>query len=303
MIGLGIDAGGSSTRWMLLDGHETIVAQGKADAVTGHVFTERDRLENLSRLEGVLRSVLAVARPDAVATGITGLDRHSDAAALYTTCIAETLGLDPARVEVGNDMHIAYASTFEPGEGVLVYAGTGSIGYHERADGTILRSGGYGYLIDDAGGGYWVGRKGLKQVLRWHDELGHPSDRPLASAIYQSLGSRDWNDIRTIVYGSGRSRVASLAPAVAQAATQGDGAANLILAEAGQELARLANTLLNRIGQPLPIAFCGGIVNLHPVLADALQGLLPQSSSLRLITEEPVRTAARLAIAMTHPAP
>lgn len=300
MIGLGIDAGGSSTRWMLLDEHGTVVAQGKADPITGHVFTEKDRQENLSRLDDLLRTVLEIAVPDAVATGITGLDRNSDATRLFTDHLASMLKIHPACVDVDNDMHIAFASTFQPGEGVLLYAGTGSISYHERSDGTILRCGGYGYLIDDAGGGYWIGREGLKQVLRWSDELGYTSDRPLAHAIYRSLGCRDWGEIRALIYGSGRSRVASLAPAVAQAATQGDQAAIDILHMAAQELALLANMLLGRVGKPLPVAFCGGIVNLHPILIDRLRNSLAPVSALSLITEEPVRTAARLAVTMTH---
>lgn len=296
MIGLGIDAGASSTRWLLLEENGVMIAQGRVGAITGHIFTERDLQENLHRLEMLLDTVLQTAKPDAVAAGITGLERNSDAAQLYAEQIGKALQIELVRVDVDNDMHIAYASTFAPGQGVLVYAGTGSIAYHKRVDGTVMRAGGNGYLIDDAGGGFWIGREGLKLVLRWADEVGQVSERPLANAIYRSLQCCDWNDIRRVVYDSGRSSIAALAPAVADAAAAGDDAAIDIIERAGGELGRLVNVLLNRIKKPLPVAFCGGIVKLHPLLIEALQGSLPATSPLHLVTEEPVRTAARLAM-------
>ena len=115
-----------------------------------------------------------------------------------------------------------------PGEGVLLYAGTGSVSYHQAADGTIFRAGGYGYLIDDAGAG----------LLARPSRLSNTSFVPLTSAVnpprhlllapsMKALGSDDWDGIIGIVYGGGRSRVAALAPSVAHAAEQGDSAALL----------------------------------------------------------------------------
>ena len=54
------------------------------------------------------------------------------------------MGLAARRAVLDNDMHVAFASAFGPGEGVLVYAGTGSVAYHETAAGVAVRVGGYG---------------------------------------------------------------------------------------------------------------------------------------------------------------
>ena len=299
-IGLGIDAGGSSTRWLLLDEAGLELGGGTLGPLTGHIFTPEGKAENLGRLTEVLRAALSVARPDAVVGGVTGLHGGTQAAALFQAQAREVLGLQSERALFDNDLHIAYASTFVPGAGVLLYAGTGSVSYHIAADGAVVRAGGYGYLIDDAGAGFWIGQQGLRQTFRWVDELGRPADTPLARAIYKALGSDDWDDIIGTVYGGGRSRVAALAPVVASAARAGDAAAVTILCRAGQELARLANAVLHRVGTPLPVAFAGGISKLSPVLTEALQTALPNGAGLETVSAEPVRAAAQLALELAR---
>ena len=295
MIGLGIDAGGSGTRWLLLDEAENVVAQGKTEPITGHVFTPADREENLARVRALLRAVREVVTPDAVVGGITGLHGGTEAAALLVSEVTKGLRLPQASVHLDNDMGIAYEGVFAPGEGILVYAGTGSVGYHVAADGSVVRAGGYGYLIDDAGAGYWLGHQGLKSVFRQFDERGKPSESLLARALYEDLGSDDWDTLVATVYGGGRSRVAALAPAVAGAAERGDESAVLILKTAGEELARLANVLLKRVGL-LPVAFAGGISRVSPLLTEAFRDNLPAEVGLEVVRMEPVRAAARLAV-------
>ena len=81
-----------------------------------------------------------------------------------------------------------------------------------KADGAAVSAGGHGMLIDDAGGGFWIGREGLKQTLRLHDERGRPSDLPLAQEVYGALGSTRWLEINQTVHEDGRGRIASLPP-------------------------------------------------------------------------------------------
>lgn len=296
MKALGIDAGASSTRWLLIDEHKQELAKGKLGPLTGHIFNEKDLLENQKTLEQLITQVLAVAQPDALVMGMTGLHSGSEAARFYEQKLLEAFALRAERLELSNDMHIAYASVFAPGEGVLAYAGTGAVGYHETLAGEVLRAGGYGYLIDDAGAGYWIGHQGIKQVMRWQDERGYPADYPLARVFYDELGSQDWSDIMSVIYAGGRSKVASLAPKVALAADQGDEAATAILERAGQELARLVNCILRRLGQPLAVSFAGGISRLSPILTQSLRISLLEHKAFRLETGEPVHAAALLAI-------
>ena len=303
MVGLGIDAGGSSTRWLLLEDNGLELGRGTLGPLTGHVFTPGEKEENLGRLAELLRAASSITKPDAVVGGITGLHGGTEAADLFQARAQEVSGLPPERVLFDNDLHIAYASAFAPGAGVLLYSGTGSVGYHVTANGETVRAGGYGYLIDDAGAGFWIGQQGIRQTFRLLDELGQPADTALARAVYADLGSNDWDDIIETIYGGGRSRVAALAPAVAAAAQAGDDDARVILTRAGQELARLAKAVLKRVGRPLPVAFAGGISKLSPVLTKAVQAALPEGTGLETVHTEPVRAAARLALELARQAP
>ena len=295
---LGIDGGGSSSRWLLLDASGRELGRGRGGPLTGHVLHPTERAAALERLGELLGEVRALAQPAAAVCGLAGVQSGSEAAALLQREVARGLGLAPERVQLGSDLHIAYASAFAPGAGVLVYAGTGSVAYHETETGEALRAGGYGYLIDDRGSGFWIGREGLRQVLRWQDRAGQAGARALERALYQALGGENWPDIfREVyggeVYGGGRSRVAALAPAVAEAAGAGDEAAARILNQAGLELAALAEALLGRLNPPLPVAFMGGVTRLGPLVAEAFRSALPPGTPLGVVTLEPVEAAAR----------
>jgi glucosamine kinase len=295
MIGLGIDAGGSNTRWLLLQENGQVMGTGVVEPINGLIYTPEAKERNITRFQKLLHDVLQVKTPDAVVGGFTGLHPNTEGSALFTALTAKAFGLEPSHIYFANDMHIAYAAAFEPGEGVLVYAGTGSVGYHETKTGEVVSAGGYGYLIDDYGAGYWIGHEAIKHVMRAFDDLGHPSDTALAKAVYNILGGDTWKHIVSVIYGENpRSTVAALVPAVAEAARANDQAAKDILKRSGQELARLAKVILTRLNTSLPVGFMGGISKVSPLVLESLQNEL--TVPCHIVTTEPVQAAAKLAL-------
>lgn len=295
LVGLGLDAGGSGIRWLLADGAGGELGRGTTTSTGEHLLDGRALANNRRHLEALLSDVLKVARPEAAVAGMTGVNPATPGARELERVLARALGLAEGAVSVVDDMRIAYAAAFEPGEGVLVYAGTGSIAYHLTRAGEVVRSGGHGYLIDDAGAGFWIGKQGLKQTLRWRDEGVELSNKLLARSIFRALGSECWEEISAEVYGGGRPRVAALAPAVGRAAHEGDEAARTILQRAGEELARLAELVARRLPGSVPVAFAGGISSLSPLLTGSLRNALPDGTLYRPVTREPVEAAAYLA--------
>lgn len=93
--------------------------------------------------------------------------------------------------------------------------------------------------------------------------------------------------------------MATLARAVSLAANRGDPDAQAVLAAAGRELARLANVLVGRLGQVLPVAFTGGVTSAGAHLTDALAAGLSHGTRLTLPTSTPVEAAAALAARLT----
>lgn len=291
---LGIDGGGSSSKWVILDALGQAIAQGQAGPITGHLFKEEQRQQIFATLD----ELLAQARPyrlDAVVGGITGLDAHTPEAAQLTAYIAGALELPTARVSIMNDMDLAYRANFAPGAGILVYAGTGSVAYHLTRQGQVVRAGGHGFIIGDEGGGYWIGKTALRQLMRWHDEGLSTDAYPLAQELYGAIGGSDWPTIRAYVYGGGRQAVAALAPAVGRAAQQGDPLARQILLQAGRELADLAQTLRHRVGV-LPVVLTGGALRVSPLIEQGASESLPLSTSQISSAE----AAARMALSLSE---
>lgn len=294
-LGLGIDAGGTATRWRLADEDGQCVAQGRADPLTGHLFSvaaeERARQIILDMAQAIARQ----GKPLGIIAGITGLTRETPAESKMRSILAEVFELSQDKVFVAEDMWIAYLSYFALGEGILVYSGTGSIGYYLSDRKEVLRVGGRGNLIDDGGSGFWIAREALKTVLRKEEESpGSGWATPLGRCLAKALGGTDWNIVRSYVYGGDRGKIGSLAQAVGEAAKADDRTALRILREAGEELARLANCLTKRIG-PRPVALAGGSSRLHPIVANAFRQDLIAPVEFITTDLDAAMTAARLA--------
>ena len=223
--------------------------------------------------------------------GVTGFDAAQSAA--LAAALAGALGLDTGRVQLASDIELACRAAFAPGEGIVVYAGTGSIAAHLAVDGQLHRAGGRGAVLDDAGGGHWIAREALKRVWRAEDHApGAWRQSPLAQALFDALGGSEWSTTRGFVYGASRGELGQLALSVAHAAGA-DPAARALLHEAGTELARLAQALRQRLG-PLPVALAGRVFELHPCIEAALREALPGVHVHR--SHEPAHeAAARLA--------
>jgi N-acetylglucosamine kinase-like BadF-type ATPase len=291
---LGIDGGASSSKWVVLGGSGWPVAEGRAGPITGHVFSEAARAQVAAELGRILLET-APYSPAAIVAGITGLDAGTPESEWFAKRLEEGSRLPPDRVRVFNDMDLAYRAHFAPGEGILVYAGTGSVAYHIARDGSVVRAGGHGYLIGDEGGGFWIGKTALRQLLRWQDSGVDLQEYPLAQQLHRAIGGGDWPRIRGYVYSGGRQAVAALAPAVGEAAASGDAAAQGILALAGRELAALALTLRSRLGD-LPVLLTGGALKVSPLIeASAKERLEVGVSHLPF-----AQTAARIALKELH---
>lgn len=283
---LGVDMGGTASRWVLLDASGAGHARGRAPGGTGLIGDPGHRRQFAAALKA-LRAALP-APPLRAHLGLTGAGFSRDPA--VTALCAQALGLEPARVSHENDMELAHRAAFPAGPGHLVLAGTGSVAMTRMADGTALVIGGHGALIDDGGSASWIALRALRQVLRARDEGGDGG--PLAEHLFRAVGGTGWEAVRRHVYAGERGRIGLLARAVADAAA-GDGAAREILHAAADELARLARILIARAG-PAPLIFTGGALDLGPEIRDRLARLLAAESP-RFVQLDAAMTAARTA--------
>lgn len=289
---LGIDAGGTQTRWALLDSSGATAGEGEVRGFSATQARGADRPVVVAILEELAREALAAGRPERVHAGLTGFGGDGDD---LRALIGAPLGLDAVAVTVGSDLETTYLDCFAPGEGYVIYAGTGSVAAYIDGEGVLHRVGGRGVTVDDAGSGFWIGRAALRSVWRAEEEEpGSSRSSALAAELFALVGGSDWADTRRYVYEGTRGDVGRLALAVARAADR-DEAAREILRMSGRELARLARIMTARFG-PRPVAVTGRAAALHPLILETMRGLLPADAALGLREVRGHRAAARLAL-------
>ena len=296
--GLGLDAGGTQTRWALAGPDGGLRGEGRVAPVSG---LQLDSAAGHDAVTAALRDIAAAIAPlggaGRVVAGITGFEATQ--APLFSDLAAAALGIRPAAVKPLTDIELACRSAFAPGAGVVLVAGTGSIAAFIDAQGTMHRAGGRGAVIDDAGGGHWIARRALRAIWRAEDaEPGAWQRSPLARRVFAHIGGADWAQTRLWVYsgpGAARGEMGRLALAVAAAATADeDPAALALLQAAGTELARLATAMGQRFGAR-PLALAGRVFELHPIIEHGLRQALPPGTEVRRLTLPAHHAAARMA--------
>lgn len=299
MYVLGIDAGGTKTVCLLADEHGRVLAESRSGGANLQAAGE---LEVEKVLHHVMEETLGArdVRPDAICLGIAGVDRASDAAAVHG--IMRRIGFK-SRIVVVNDALVALVAGAGEEAGVVIVAGTGSIAYGRDGLGRACRAGGWGYLLGDEGGGFWIGRAALSAVVREFDGRG-PATR-LTELVLQEMKLATPGELIHAIYDRGLQRplVAGLADVVHRAMLAGDAVASDILARAAGELAAAASSVVTRLqmrGDVFPTVLAGGIFRAIPGLAadvgERMAEVAPRSE-VRRLEVEPARGAVTLALA------
>jgi glucosamine kinase len=291
-LGLGIDAGGTQTRWALADADGKVLGEGHVGGLSALLMTSHDgRTRVESTLAELAGAVLALGTPARVYAGVTGLDESENALA---PLIAKPFGLNAQAVKLSNDVELAFLDVFKPGDGYLVYAGTGSIAAYIDTEGGFHRAGGRGVILDDGGGGFWIAREALRHIWRNEDEQpGAWRESVLARKVFEHIGGSDWSFTRKFIYQGERGTVGKLALAVAAVADE-DPVALRVLTGAGEELARLALAMINRFGAR-KVALAGRVALLHPVISQTMRAALPAGTSFAVKVSDAHHAAARIA--------
>lgn len=274
---IGIDGGGSTLRIAVVNARMGQLSAIRAGSVNPSVVGLDAARE---RIQVGIRAALSQAdtRPAGIAAagiGIAGASNlHSEA------WLRQTLKpVLPASVLVpSSDLEIALVGALAQRRGILLLAGTGSGAYGLNRHGARLQVGGWGYLLGDEGGSYWIGRELLRQVIRESDLGAEARDGSLNRACLDALGLSQTRDLVAWVYRSEATptaRIGGLATLVLERADEGDEKALAILRRAAAHLADQVETLRRRLQDPAaPIAFAGGLLDNGNWLSAAVTGRL-----------------------------
>ncbi|MEO8240871.1 MAG: BadF/BadG/BcrA/BcrD ATPase family protein [bacterium] len=220
---LGLDGGGSKTLVAVAtrDGQVLAMRRGPGLDPTAGGDWERD--------------MAAMVDMGPVVAAVLGLPYFSEVPAISARQTAVALAALGPGAEVINDVAVAFAGALGGGEGVLILAGTGSMGW-ARGPAGVVRVGGWGDVFGDEGSAFWIGREALALVSRQLDGrvAGEFADALLAEMGVARDELIDW----TYSQSAPRAAVAGVARHVAALAARPEAAA--ILKRAAAELILLA---------------------------------------------------------------
>jgi N-acetylglucosamine kinase-like BadF-type ATPase len=251
---LGIDGGQSGTTALVGDESGRVVGVGRGGPCN-HVGKAEGREKFLRAVGGCLREAgFEGAQFEAACLGFSG------GAADKNAYVRELIQAKHYVVTHDAFVSLAGATAGEPG--VVAIAGTGSIAFGRNREGKTARSGGWGYVFGDEGGGFDVVRQALRAALR-HEEGWGPKTK-LRDALIAAAGATSANDLLHRFYTDAypRERVAALSKLVDRTAREGDAVAREILLAAAQQLATLATAVRAQIFDgtaPCRISYLGGV--------------------------------------------
>lgn len=254
---LGIDGGGSRCRARIRDQSGAVL--GEAAGGASNIYQDFD---------GALAEIVATARAAAAKAGIDIAALHAGLglAGIVTSVGTEKItraSLPFAAVTADNDAYAACIGAFGGGDGGIVIAGTGSIGF-ALTGGERHMVGGWGFQVGDHGSGAWLGHHAVRRAALAIDGLIQPTG--LIEKVWERAGRTrfdlsDWSErARPADY-------AAIAPEVFDCAARGDVVGMTIVIEGAHAISNLARALLARGAGH--ICLLGGLRDVYPPYLDA----------------------------------
>jgi glucosamine kinase len=254
---LGIDGGGSRCRARIRSVEGKLM--GQAVGGSSNIY------QNFNE---ALANIVATAEDAARQVGLktTQLSAGLGLAGIVTSLGAEKIvaaKLPFASVIADNDAYTACVGAFAGGDGGIVIAGTGSIGF-ALVNGERHMVGGWGFAIGDHGSGAWAGHHAVRRAALAIDGLLQPT--PLIEEVLARVGRTRFDLSRWSEQATPKD-YGQMAPLVFDSASKGDVNGMKIVIEGAAAISNLGRALLARGARN--ICLLGGLSQVYPPYLDA----------------------------------
>ena len=276
---LGVDAGGSHCRAVLASAQGEILGRGQAGSANSRTASFENAAVAIQRSISQALAKTAVRQVSAICIGSAGLEEPGSAAQgrklLGTIVRTDNLIFD-------TDAYIAWAGALELQAGVIVIAGTGSMGFGIDTTGQRFRVGGWGPYFGDEGSAYALARSAIQEALKVLD--GRQQDERLLKEVLSfaglspSLGPETALRLTEWLYQPERSpgAIAGFSAVLDELAKQNHPLSQSLLAEAGKSLAVLAEAVSSKFATRALHSFGGSVLLKSEVVRSAFFKQLSQ---------------------------
>ncbi|MEO6907340.1 MAG: BadF/BadG/BcrA/BcrD ATPase family protein [Abditibacteriaceae bacterium] len=274
---LGIDGGGTKTRAVLVNDTLQVVGTGISGASNHHAVSADKAVQHCAEaaqlaISDAMRIDNSVHKNSIAGWGfgLAGVRRESDAF-LMRGRLNSLCGETPWILET--DAVAAHFGAFNGGTGIVQIAGTGAVSLGVDASQERFYTDGWGPVMGDEGGGYWIGQQALRIACRSAD--GRAPRSSLTGAVLGAFGVADCNALVDFLRKDKASRetIAGLARLVFDTANGGVHEAISIREQATDLLAQSITATAKRIltrhqersigdAKPLHLSLCllGGLL-------------------------------------------
>ena len=288
---LGIDGGGTKTELALSDSEGKIARRLFMDGCNPNTVG----IEQTKRIikEGIVQICKDIPLSSiAVYAGIAGCASES-----YADEIRDMLKkMSFAAFDVGSDNNNIVAAGLGNREGITMILGTGICSYVVKKE-EIKRIAGWGYLFDNGGSAFHIGRDAINAYFSAYDGTGE--ETALVQRIKQTFNGSNTELLRHL-YNGGNKLVSSYAKCVFEEAEKGDEVSIAIIKKNIAEIARLICASLSHFtnyNEKIPIILGGGLTN-QPLLLSYLLDELGDNAkkcAIQVLDAPPVDGAFELA--------
>jgi N-acetylmuramic acid 6-phosphate etherase len=273
---LGVEGGGTKTAWVLLeraDNELRVLADGKLPP-------SNFRLTPPDRLRAIFNELPKEA--DRAGIFLAGCGTDEDRQSLSRLC-AEIW--PRAKIVTGSDRDSGLAAALCHADGIVVNAGSGS-SVTGRRDKRVENAGGWGHILGDAGGGYFISIQALRLLLREYDL--HRGELQFAAKILHALSLNTFDELVRWAQTADKMEVAMLTPAVFDAAAHGDAAVMEIVEEGARVLCEYTEAVASRLHLLAPkIVLIGGLFHRDSIYTHAFRRRLKKNlPDARVTTSE-----------------
>lgn len=269
---LGVEGGGTKTAWALVEA----VTSG-SDAGTEFRILDQGKLppSNLRlRTPERLREIFAELpkQVDRAGVFLAGCSTEEDRRSLAVIC----RDIWPnAKIVTGSDRDSGLAAALDHGDGIVVNAGSGSSVTGRRND-RIERAGGWGHILGDTGGGYFLSIEALRLILREYDL--HRGEMQFTAKILHALSLNNLDELVRWAQTADKMEIAMLAPVVFEAAAGGDACVNEIVEEGARVLCEYTEAVASRLHLLAPkVALMGGLFHRDSIYTHAFRRKLKKN--------------------------
>jgi len=262
---LGVEGGGTKTAWVLAehDGEELrVLDQGKLPP-------SNFRLTTPERLRAIFSELpKQIDRAGIFLAGCGLEDRQS----LARLC-AEIW--PAAKIVTGSDRDSGLAAALGHADGIAVNAGSGSSVTGRRGD-KIEKAGGWGHILGDAGGGYFLSVQALRLILREYDL--HRGEVQFTEKVLRALSLNNLDELVRWAQTADKMELATLVPVVFEAAANGDTRVMEIIEEGALCLCEYTEAVASRLRLLAPkVILLGGLFHRDSIYTHAFRRKLKKN--------------------------